>query len=262
MVALIQWITIVCGSLVPVSFEQAAVSQPDGDDSLREIAALKRAIRTQVQRKAGSRFPPEVTASMVQPYDYYRCVKDYDAAKGDSRRLYQAVERHLAVAAELLRANRPPEVRRSGLGVCYFVARCTSERLKDEDLASAICQAWLMPHLDVADDRHWKLISRLTILQTSTMIYLEAKEFSQAEAAARIWIETAHNRNAADAGRLRLAQSLDAQGKIADAIVVLEAIEDQASLSGAKKMIPALRLKLEHSPPATQVREEDGKVRK
>jgi hypothetical protein len=250
------------GCILHTAFADDAPATPEPSAAnLREIAALKRGIRSRLQQKTGSRQQPTVPPSPTKPYDYYRCLTDYEAAKGDQKKLYQAIERHLALAGELLAQGREPDVRKSGVGVCYYAARCASERLKDRALAVDICRAWLVPNINVADERHWKLISRNTIAQTSTMIFLDAREFSLAESTAKLWMEQAHNRNSADSARLKLAQSLDAQEKTSEAIAVLEQIEDQASLSGAKKMIPVLREKIE-SAKAKQTTAVNNEVKK
>ena len=82
------------------------------------------------------------------------------------------------------------------------------------------------------------------MIGSAARAYREARELDKWVGACRLRLQHAHNRNSADAARLRLAQALEAQANYQEAIEHVQAMHNVDKLPMMQKMIARLRRKL------------------
>lgn len=136
--------------------------------------------------------------------------------------------------------------RRNGLGMALETARVAFWNLRDYRLSALICDAYAIPYLGVAHPDPTNGMSKQDILPEIATRYFEAKEIAKFTECYRLLLECAPNRNTADAARMRIAQGLELQGNIREAIEYLEQIDPQDSMRGARERIPILKNKLKN----------------
>ena len=233
---------------MPQTTRPPPASQPK---AVPGLAKRRAELRAYLQKNAGVR-PEKPAVPQGKPADYWNCLQQYDAAKGDKKRLFALIAEHLRLAEALLE-QESPDVKQSAMGVFLLAARCADERLHDHALAAELCDVWLLPNLELAHPVPWKHLSKQTFIEQAAHVHWRAKHYEQVVEIARLWIKSAPNQNVEDAGRLKLARALDELGRTAEAIAVLKEIKDK-SLQADKDLIPALAAKLakeetEKSPP-------------
>jgi tetratricopeptide (TPR) repeat protein len=209
----------------------------------KEVAELQQSVRRYLLQKTGPVLPPAAPAEDAYLWSRRR----YEAAskQKDARTvLYRLVHMDVRLAEKLLTGPKA-EQKLEGLGVALEAAWWSSNQLKDHPLGVAISSAYLMPNLDSADHRHWNVLSKQHIVEQAIVIYQDAGEKAKYVEAYQVMLKIAHNRNTADAARVRLAEEMEKQGKYAEAIRYLQEVHDNEGLGGAKLRIPVLQVKLE-----------------
>ena len=149
--------------------------------------------------------------------------------------------------AQALLEQPEPNVRASGVGMLLMVVTPVTQTLKDSTLAMAVVDAWLYPHLVDANVVPYEHPSRLHVAIGIYDLVVATKDQERTAVAAALWIreaQTVGHHNKADAGRIRLAKALEAQGRIAETIRMLEEVT-HPSLIGAREVIPRLRAQLD-----------------
>lgn len=220
---------------VPVVAEEKPKKEPSG-------AERKQAIFKTIAQKTGR--PPAGT-SIPKGSPWVWALETYEAVpKQDPKILYGWVAEHLAVADKRYLNHKEVEERRKGLGLVCEACNCAAHRLKDPKLGVQICEAYVLPHLDDADPRHWKYLGKQNVIEVAVGAYAEAKDGEKMAAMLRLCVDNAHNRNTADAARFRLAQILDRLGQYEEALKHLKDVDDNAGVAGAKRLIPDIEKKL------------------
>jgi hypothetical protein len=175
------------------------------------------------------------------------CSQQYETVpKQNPKVLYGLIADHLPIAETRYLRGKSSEERRHGLGMVSEAAQCASHLIKDHWLATSICEAYMLPHFDDADERHWKYLSKQNILEVIIDLYAEAANATKTIELFKSLIEIAHNRNTADGARLRLAQLLDKQGEYKEAVRYLKEIDDKEGVGGAKALIPVIEKKIKN----------------
>ncbi len=241
---------IICWARENQAEDNATVAQTATEETaaqrrerLRAISRQKRDIRAYLKKQTGVD-PPKPAVPAGKPAKHFECMKQYLAAKGDRKKIYALIAHHLRLAEALLE-QQDVEVKRSGLGVARHAAFAAALDLKDDELTTAICDAWFVPNIDFGDDIQQKYLSKHNMLIASVSLYRHAEAHEKMIAQAQKWMEaSADNRNAADCARMRIGQALDALGRHEEAIAILDEITD-SGMRGAKDLIPAIRAKLE-----------------
>jgi tetratricopeptide (TPR) repeat protein len=208
----------------------------------KEVAERQQSVRRYLLQKTGPVSPPAAPAEDA----YLWCRRRYEAAskQKDARTvLYRLIHMDVRLAEKLLIGPKADQ-KLEGLGVALEAAEWSSNQLKDHPLAVAICNAYVMPNLEFADRRHWIVLGNHDIVERSIVIYLDAGDKTRYVEAYQVLLKIAHNRNTADAARVRLAEEMEKQGKYAEAIRYLQEIDDNEGLGGAKLRIPVLQAKL------------------
>jgi hypothetical protein len=228
---------ILCAAVgVSISAEKAAPPVTPA------LGKQKAELRGYLQKQGGTR-PEKPSVPVGKPANYWHCLKQYEAVKGDKRRLYALIAEHLRLAEALLQ-QESVEVKRSAVGVLLAAGRCAADHVQDHRLAAEISELWLLPNLELAHPQRWKHPSRQMVIEEATLAFGRDKRYQRMADVAATWVEGAKTANLADSGRLQLARALDELGKTSEALQVLQEITDE-SLKPDRDLIPALKRKLE-----------------
>lgn len=231
-----------------------AILGADDEDDLKRLvenpaatlAARKKEIGKHITQKTGR---PIAGTSVPKGSPWVWAIETYEAVpKQEPKILYGWVGEHLAVADKRYLGSDKTEERRKGLGLACEACNCAAHRLKDPNLAVQICEVYIVPNLDAADIRHWKYLGKQNVLEVIVGAYAEAKDADKMADALRLCIDNAHNRNTADAARLRLAQVLMKQEKYAEALEHLNEIHPDEGVGGGRSLIPEVEKMLKAKP--------------
>ena len=212
----------------------------------KAVKALQQEIRQYLLKKTGKN---AAGTALPAKSPWVWCSEQYDAVpKQDPKILYGLIAEHVAIADNRFLKSKDVDERRKGLGMVSEAGQCASQRVKDHVLAVKICEGYLMPHFEAADERHWKYLGRQNILEVMMDIYAEAKDPKKMIEIGKLLLANAPNRNTADGARLRLAQLLDQQGDYREALRYLKEIDEDAGVGGARRLIPIIEKKLKMKP--------------
>lgn len=175
---------------------------------------------------------------------YWRRTRErVEQAAGRRKLLYRVVGEHLLLADRYL-ARDGRAARLEGMGYAHDATYVAIRRLDDPLLGLAIADFFLLPHLDAAERLYTKPLSRQSIVNTAVAAYDAAGDSPRLVHALERLLATAHNRNAADAARYRLAHFLARQGGYEAALRHLEQIEPPQGQSGPGALLKAVKTKL------------------
>ena len=90
-------------------------------------------LRTYLTKQSGVR-REKPTIPRGKPADFLYCFREYDACKGDKRKLYGVVAGQLRLVEALLEQDKI-EVRQSGLAIIWQAAYCALQDIRDPQLA-------------------------------------------------------------------------------------------------------------------------------
>ena len=179
-----------------------------------------------------------------KPADFLYCFREYDACKGDKRKLYGVVASQLRLVEALLE-QEDIEVRRSGLAIIWQASYCALQDIQDPKLAVEICDIWMQPNLHLASPHDWQFSGLENMLTCCVAVYSKAEAHEQLLATSKFWLDKniqQRDLNTADTARLKMAVALEGLKRYDEAIQVLEAIT-HPSLATQKSRIPGLRTK-------------------
>ncbi len=179
----------------------------------------------------------------AQPDSWYECWPQYEMVKGHPKAVYRVAAGHLVLADNCLKSSEPSK-RRMGVGIARQVTHGALNILKDKTLAVAVADVFLVPNLSATCKDHWQDLTAEMVIGSAARAYRESREVDKWVNACRLRLQYAHNRNAADAARLSLAQALDAQGNYQEAIDQLLAMTGSDRLPVVQDKLPVLRRKL------------------
>lgn len=205
------------------------------------IEEMKQAIRFYLQKKSGKVASGD---GVPDKSPWVWCGEQYLANKKNPKELYRLIGEHLLIADKRYLNSQDVETRRKGLGMAFQACQCSTHTLLDKWLSVQITEAYLEPHLEDADPRHWKYLGKQQILEGMASAYAEARDADKYMEILKRLIYNAHNRNTADGARMRLAQMLDRKGQYEEAIRCLQEIDEKAGVGGARRLIPDIEKKL------------------
>ena len=177
-----------------------------------------------------------------KPADFLYCFREYDACKGDKRKLYGVVASQLRLVEALLE-QEDIEVRRSGLAIIWQASYCALQVIQDPKLAVEICDIWMQPNLHLASPHDWQFSGLENMLTCCVAVYSKAEAHEQLLATSKFWLDKniqQRDLNTADTARLKMAVALEGLKRYDEAIHVLEEIT-HPSLATQKSRIPGLR---------------------
>lgn len=156
------------------------------------------------------------------------------------------VARHLRLAEALLEQD-DLAVQQSGVVLVRQTIGGAMFRLKDDELAYRIAEAWLLPATDLAEQKRGSLISRDAILSLTLTAAGRAGHYDEMAAVARQLRDSTTDPERADAARWQLVTALEKLGRIDEAITALSEIRDDGEMAGVKQRIPVLQDKLKNT---------------
>ncbi|MBY0526607.1 MAG: hypothetical protein K2R98_24640 [Gemmataceae bacterium] len=203
---------------------------------------MKQAIQRYITQKSGKQaFGTSVPKGdpSVWAWETYEASK-----KQDNKILYAWIAEHLLVADKRYLSSTERTERRKGLGVASKACQCALSRLKDSTLAVKIADTYIIPHLGDASLTHYDYLGAENVIEVAISAYAEAQDSHKFVHGLGLLLESAHNRNTADATRLRLAVFLHREGRHEEALHYLNSIDDNSGVDGAKKLIPQVEKKI------------------
>lgn len=210
------------------------------------------AIRRHVAKKAG-RGPVVVAVPGKDAWAF--CAEQYLDHEKNPRALYGLIGNHLLTAESQFLSSKKIADRRKGLGMALEACNCATHDLKDKWLATQIATVYLRPNVDAADRVRWKYLNAQTVLEAMADAYASAEDAHNLAETYELMIELAPNRNTADAARMRLATLLARHGAYEPALNHLRAIDDDAGVAGARRLIPEFEAKLKEKQAEKQAKE-------
>jgi hypothetical protein len=201
----------------------------------------KQALRRYLQKKAGR--PPTGVASPKKDAWVWSNQQYLDYEKSPQA-LYALISNHLLLADRRYLYRTEIAERRQGLGLGLEACRCATHMLKDKWMAIEICEVYVRPNLDASTQEHWKYLGKQNNLEAVADAYAFVEDAPKLAEVYKLMVDNAHNRNTADAARMRLAQVLARQEKYEEAIKYLKEIDDKAGVAGAKRLLPDYQAKL------------------
>jgi hypothetical protein len=191
-----------------------------------------------------------------KPADFLYCFREYDACKGDKKKLYGVIAGQLRLVEALLEQDKI-EVRQSGLAIIWQAAYCALQDIRDPQLAVDICDLWMQPNLHLASLHDWQFTGLENMLTCCVAVYGKAEAHEQLLATSKVWLEKniqQRDINTADTARLKMAVALEGMKRYDEAIQVLEELT-HPSLITQKSRIPALQKLRDAPPPAASIKE-------
>ena len=198
-------------------------------------------LRSYLQKQSGVR-REKPTIPRGKPADFLYCFREYDACKGDKRKLYGVVASQLRLVEALIE-QEDIEVRRSGLAIIWQASYCALQDIQDPKLAVEICDIWMQPNLHLASPHDWQFSGLENMLTCCVAVYSKAEAHEQLLATSKFWLDKniqQRDLNTADTARLKMAVALEGLKRYDEAIHVLEEIT-HPSLATQKSRIPGLR---------------------
>jgi hypothetical protein len=171
-------------------------------------------------------------------------IRRYNVAGNDPNKLYLLVREHVTAAADLVKSH-DAAMRRRGLGMALEAATRVMRTLKDSDLATAICDAYVLPYIKHADDRDSEPLSKENVLMGAIRIYHLSNDAERQAISYKLLIEHASDKNIAGMARMRLAEIQRKNGQFEDAVNNLKGIAPDSSMAGARKLIPQVEKEFE-----------------
>ncbi len=235
----------------------AAADAPGPVEDAAAIREAKRELRKYLLRKSGRSEYPRPEVAEDEPFAYGTVTKQYRKVQDDKPALYYAIAGDLYIADKLLR-QEDVAVRRSGVGVAAVaVKHAALVKLKDPELAAAICDAYLVHNLDAADPRREQYLSRPHLLATLFTAYSAAKQHEKTQWVAEQSLALAKTQNSKDAARFNIARTLSAQGKPDEAIAVLREVTDPGMIRGVPDFIKTIEARAKKDSEAKKQRPKD-----
>jgi tetratricopeptide (TPR) repeat protein len=222
--------------------EKSALAQPQSVPSAQ--SQLKRSIARKILERSGQD-TIAVTTLPKGDKDGWWCVKWYDSAADEPKRLYRYLGEHLLIADHYLANGENIAQKRQGLGIALHAATALNDGNVDRTLAAAICDAFVLPNLELAAPGQCDWTSERNILEQLGIIFEEAKLPAKVEAVYKLLLEKAPNRNTADYARYKLAQLYFEKARYEEALACLKAIDPKEGMGGVKEFIPVVEKKMQ-----------------
>lgn len=214
------------------------------DNALPDTHSIASTIFTLEERRSMNWLPPQkFTEKLVFHYLAAKCggdvatpvypgdangltqwLSDRQTALIDAQHPYPLIYGNLLVAYALL---DEPAIERKRMGI--LIARQTELYIlfdvKDWWLSARLCEAFLLPHMDIAHTLNGMEVSRREILEDSYASYDANAETINEVATLQFLLHFADSVNTADWARIKLAQTLAQQKKYRQAITYLQALQ-------------------------------------
>ena len=160
--------------------------------------------------------------------------------------LYKALGQELWVADEFL-ASSNLSLRQAGL---ELADQARDDALTDAEnawLAARICEGFVLPHLDLADNGGKSALDRDRLLASASQTFRSADENNNVIRTAQQIISQSANPKRADKARLQLARFLEQQGDYQGALVQYRSLQNSNNILFVSKRIAAVEARLKNS---------------
>ena len=135
-----------------------------------------------------------------------------------------------------------------GLRVAHYAAMRAGIALREVSLRAQIYQGWILPHLDKGALASTRDISRQRLVEAAYDAFRRDGQSENAHLCLRLLIRYADRQNTRDWARVKLAESLAAQGHYAQAVGHLERVQSP-ELAGSRALIPVWKQKASAATP-------------
>jgi hypothetical protein len=169
----------------------------------------------------------------------------YDAPP-DYKTVYTAIGQHLFVTDALLRDDDAKE-QQKGLRLAAELCEVSREVAYDSWLGARICDAYLLPNIDLVEEKPRNGISREQFVQMIARIYKNADEPDRMIQLGKMLLANSGNGRRADGIRYRLARELEQRGEHKDAARYLREITDPSLTNEASRRLVIVERNLKQS---------------
>jgi len=171
-----------------------------------------------------------------QENTFIRATRQQASEAGSYAALYRLIGQQLTTADRLLE-DHDVSRRRIGLNFAREACRHASDAAEDGWLAARICEAYLWPHLDLADYAAGSKERTFDVLQLCRSIFLARQETDNAARNYALMITNAPSAQHADTTRLEFADLLEQIGRNESAATVLREIREPSLLAAAQEKL-------------------------
>jgi hypothetical protein len=155
--------------------------------------------------------------------------------------MYELIGQQLWVADRLF-ASANVQHRRLAMTIILHACRDALNEAQNGWLAARICEGYIWPHLDVADDTNRRAaLSLENLLTECANVFRRTDEPENVLRTYRILLSKASNPQRADWARVQLAQVHEQAGEYADALRYLKAVKGTNDFAWALRRVPWLQ---------------------
>jgi uncharacterized coiled-coil protein SlyX len=158
--------------------------------------------------------------------------------------IYRSIGQELWVAQRLF-SSANPEHRRVGITLALQASQNAQNDAQNGWLAGRICEGYIWPHLDVADDKNPRSTFNLeNLLGECAAIFRRSEEWQNVSSTYELLLAKATTPEAADSARAQLAVAQEQAGDIKGALHYLHEIKATNDFRWALRRIPKLERQL------------------
>jgi hypothetical protein len=214
-----------------VGQNKAAEVSPPLRAAEQELDAARQALRAKEEELGG------------QENACIRRTRQQASEAGSYEALYALIGQQLITADQLL-ANPDIERRRMGVSFAREACRHASAEAQNGWLAARIGQAYLWPHLDLADATPGSKEHAQDLLQFCRSVFTELGETNNVVRNYELMISHSPSRQGADSFRLNLAELLEQTGDYSGAAKCLREIQESNLVAAAQQSLTRLQPRL------------------
>jgi len=158
--------------------------------------------------------------------------------------IYKLIGQELWVAERLF-SSANPEHRRVGLSLALQASQSAQGLAQNGWLAGRICEGYIWPNLDAADDRNRRSATSLeNVLAECATIFRQIDEWPNVSRSYELLLAKASTPQAADSARAQIAVAHEQSGDIKGALHYLREIKATNDFRGVLRRIPRLERQL------------------
>lgn len=196
------------------------------------------------QAEGGSSGAASASAFAKARTDFTTSLREQFTKAGSYPDMYRLIGQELWVARQLLDA-RNPEVTRAGLSLALDAARHSLTDAQNGWVAARICEGYLWPRLDVADDTNRRSpFHPENFIRECAEIFERNNEFNNVVRTYETYLARAGTPKNKDWARAQLASAYEQAGDVKNAVHYLKQIEETNDYRGTLRRLPRLEAQL------------------
>lgn len=158
--------------------------------------------------------------------------------------MYRLIGQQLWVARQLLEASNP-EILRAGVTTALEAARHALNDAQNGWVAARICEGYVWPHLDVAEDTNRRSpFNPENLLRECAEIFERNNEYHNVVRTYQAYLDRAGNAGRRDWARAQISNAYEQAGDIKNAVRYLKQIEDTNDNRWVMRRLPRLEQQL------------------